>query len=55
MKKYLLAFFLFFSFFQLEAQRINKTKVQNLYDRIKAAGIRHPEFVIAQSMQETGI
>lgn len=54
MKKYLLAFVLFFSIFQLEAQRINKVKMQELYDRIKAAGIRHPEFVIAQSMQETG-
>jgi hypothetical protein len=35
-------------------QNINKAKIQAMYDRIKVAGIRHPEFVIAQSMQETG-
>jgi Mannosyl-glycoprotein endo-beta-N-acetylglucosaminidase len=37
-----------------EAQNINKPKIQAMYNAIKAAGILHPEFVIAQCMQETG-
>lgn len=28
--------------------------MQAMYDAIKAAGIRHPDFVMAQCMQETG-
>lgn len=28
--------------------------MQAMYDAIKAAGIRHPDFVMAQSIQETG-
>lgn len=38
----------------LFAQKKDHTKIQALYDQIKAAGIRHPEFVIAQCIQETG-
>lgn len=54
MKKLLLAFLLLLSFCPGNAQRINKARIQEMYDRIKEAGIKHPEFVIAQCMQETG-
>lgn len=54
MKKFLAVIFLFIVVHQGIAQRINKTRIQELYERIKDAGIRHPEFVIAQSLQETG-
>lgn len=36
------------------AQKIDKAKMQAMYDAIKEAGIRHPDFVMAQCMQETG-
>ena len=35
-------------------QKIDKPKMQHYYDRIKAAGILHPDIVMAQCMQETG-
>jgi len=55
MKKFLLVLIVFIVAQQgINAQRINKTRIQELYERIKDAGIRHPEFVIAQSLQETG-
>jgi hypothetical protein len=54
MKKLLLASLLFLCFHQAHSQKIDKAKIQALYDEIKAEGIRHPEFVVAQSMQETG-
>lgn len=54
MKKLLHVFFLFLFFQQGFSQSINKPKMQAMYDAIKAAGIRHPEFVMAQCMQETG-
>jgi len=54
MKKFLAVIILFIVAHQGIAQRINKTRIQELYERIKDAGIRHPEFVIAQSLQETG-
>jgi hypothetical protein len=54
MKKLFFAFFLLFFFQESFSQTINKAKMQAMYDRIKAAGIRHPDFVMAQSMQETG-
>jgi hypothetical protein len=54
MKKLFFAFFLLFFFQETFSQTINKAKMQAMYDRIKAAGIRHPDFVMAQSMQETG-
>ena len=54
MKKLLLAFFLLLFFQQAFSQPINKPEMQAMYDAIKAAGIRHPDFVMAQCMQETG-
>ncbi|MCB0740695.1 MAG: glucosaminidase domain-containing protein, partial [Chitinophagaceae bacterium] len=35
-------------------QSSNKAKMQSMYDAIKAAGIRHPDIVMAQCIQETG-
>jgi hypothetical protein len=54
MKKFLLSFLIAVLSLTAAAQNINKAKMHAMYDRIKAAGIRHPEFVIAQCMQETG-
>jgi hypothetical protein len=54
MKKLLLAFLLLSSFQQAFSQQSNRPKLQAMYDAIKAAGIRHPEFVMAQCIQETG-
>lgn len=54
MKKILFVLVLFFAAAQGFPQQINKAKIQAIYDAIKEAGIRHPEFVMAQCMQETG-
>ena len=54
MKKIVPAFFLLLFFHQSFSQNINKPKMQAMYDAIKAAGIEHPDFVMAQCMQETG-
>jgi hypothetical protein len=54
MKKLVPVFFLLFFFQQTFSQNINKPKMQAMYDAIKAAGIEHPDFVMAQCMQETG-
>ena len=54
MKKLLFAIVLFLAFHQGNSQKIDKAKMQATYDAIKAAGIRHPDFVMAQCMQETG-
>ncbi len=54
MKKIFFAFLLVFLFQQGYSQQSNKPKMQAMYDAIKAAGIRHPEFVMAQCIQETG-
>jgi hypothetical protein len=54
MKKLLFIFLLLSFSFNGYSQAINKAKMQAMYDRIKAAGIRHADFVMAQSMQETG-
>jgi hypothetical protein len=54
MKKLLFAFVLLFTLQQGYAQRSNKAKMQKTYDAIKAAGIRHPEIVMGQAIQETG-
>ena len=54
MKKILLAFLFVFLFQQGYSQQSNKPKLQEMYDAIKEAGIRHPEFVMAQCIQETG-
>ena len=53
--KLLLAFLLLAFFPQtVSSQQKNKPKLQAMYDAIKAAGIRHPDFVMAQCIQETG-
>lgn len=55
MRKFLLALFLLVFFQQVaSSQQKNKPKLQAMYDAIKAAGIRHPDFVMAQCIQETG-
>jgi hypothetical protein len=54
MKKLLLFFFLSLGFLRGFSQQSNKPKMQAMYDAIKAAGIQHPDFVMAQSIQETG-
>jgi hypothetical protein len=54
MKKFLLAFLLLVSAHAVYSQPYNKPKLQAMYDAIKAAGILHPDFVMAQCMQETG-
>jgi hypothetical protein len=54
MKKPVLAFFLLLFLQQSFSQNINKLKMQAMYDAIKAAGIEHPDYVMAQCMQETG-
>lgn len=54
MKKIFLVFLLTLLFQQGYSQQSNKPKLQAMYDAIKEAGIRHPEFVMAQCIQETG-
>lgn len=54
MKKIFLAFLLALLFQQGYSQQFNKPKMQAMYDAIKEAGIKHPEFVMAQCIQETG-
>ena len=54
MRKLLFIVFLIFCYGQGFSQPINKPKMQAMYDAVKAAGIRHPDFVMAQCMQETG-
>jgi len=54
MKKLLFAIILLLLTQQGFSQNINKAKMQAMYDAIKAAGILHPDFVMAQCMQETG-
>lgn len=54
MKKLLFAITLLFVLQEGYSQKIDKAKMQVMYDAIKAAGIRHPDFVMAQCMQETG-
>ena len=54
MKKLVPVFSLLLFFQQTLSQNINKPKMQVMYDAIKAAGIQHPDFVMAQCMQETG-
>ena len=54
MKKLLVACFFLLSLSPAFSQQSNKTKLQAMYDAIKDAGIQHPEFVMAQCIQETG-
>ncbi len=54
MKKILAAFILLLFSHQSFSQKINKPQMQAMYDAIKAEGILHPDFVMAQCMQETG-
>jgi hypothetical protein len=54
MKKILFALLLVFLFQQGHSQQSDKAKMQDMYDAIKDAGIKHPEFVMAQCIQETG-
>ena len=54
MRKLLFIVFLIFCYGQGFSQPINKSKMQAMYNAIKTAGIRHPDFVMAQCMQETG-
>ena len=54
MKKTLILVFALLFSLQGFSQVINKAKMQEMYDAIKAAGILHPDFVMAQCMQETG-
>ncbi len=43
-----------FSVQQAHSQKSNKPKLQAMYNAIKKAGIKEPEFVMAQCIQETG-
>ena len=54
MKKLLFAISLLFVLQEGYSQKIDKAKMQAMYEAIKAAGIRHPDFVMAQCMQVTG-
>ena len=54
MKKITLALLLLFLFFAGYSQKNDKAKLQAVYDMIQDAGIEEPEFVMAQSIQETG-
>lgn len=54
MRKLVPALFLLLFYQHSFSQNINKPKMQAMYDAIKSAGIRHPDFVMAQCMQETG-
>ena len=54
MKKLLFASLLLLAFQHGFSQKIDKARMQAMYDLIKAEGIRHPDFVMAQCMQETG-
>jgi flagellum-specific peptidoglycan hydrolase FlgJ len=54
MKKILLGFLLLFALCQGYSQKSNKTKLQAVYNMILDAGIKEPEFVMAQAIQETG-
>lgn len=54
MRKTLTLLLFFFMLQSADAQKINVAKIQAVYEQIKAAGIQHPDFVIAQCLQETG-
>ncbi len=54
MKKILFSFLLLVSVQQGFTQKHKTDKLQATYDAIKEAGIRHPEIVMGQAIQETG-
>ena len=54
MKKFLFVFLVFLTVQEGFSQKIDKARMQAMYDAIKDAGILHPDFVMAQCMQETG-
>lgn len=54
MKRIVFAFLLLVFSQSVQSQQSNKPKLQAMYDAIKAAGILHPDFVMAQCIQETG-
>ena len=54
MKKLILACLLLTALLPAGAQQRNLPRLQAVYDAIKEAGIRHPDFVMAQCIQETG-
>lgn len=54
MRKFLFATLLTLCFFTSHSQVKNKARLQEMYDSIKAAGIREPAFVMGQCIQETG-
>lgn len=54
MRKWIIAITLLAFTQQGFAQQSNKPKLQAMYDAIKEAGILHPDFVMAQCIQETG-
>ena len=54
MMKLLLVLVFITGFHSSYAQKIDKPKMQAMYNRIKAEGILHADFVMAQCMQETG-
>lgn len=54
MKGYLLILFWLLTGSAAESQQHNKSTLQEMYNAIKAAGIREPAFVMAQCIQETG-
>lgn len=54
MKKILFVFLFLLAIRPAHSQRMDMTRLQSVYDAIKAAGILHADFVMAQCMQETG-
>lgn len=54
MHKSIIALLLLFAFNGAIAQKSNKPKLQATYNAIKEAGIEEPDFVMAQSIAETG-
>lgn len=54
MKKFLLLLLITACMQEGFSQQSNKPKLQAMYDAIKEAGILHPDFVMAQCIQETG-
>ena len=54
MRILLTALVIFISFNSSYSQKPDKAKMQEMYDAIKDEGILHPDYVMAQCMQETG-